>query len=435
MSDDERRNSWSTRAVWTLIGVETLCFLGSEVARFGVSVWIYQATQSVYAFEMLLLANTLPGVLVAPIAGSVVDRFSRKAVMIGAATVALCGTLTVLTSALLGVLSMVPIVIGAVFASLGEAFQWPALAATVPLVTTKDDLPRYNGFVESGRAASTLAGPVVGGLLFATLKLPGLLAVEVLTFTTATIVVSMLTIPRPEPQGAGESAGSASLLQDSLFGLRWIIAHKPLFKFLLVAVFANFFLSIGMVLMTPYGLGLLDETRYGIANGLFGAGMIAGGLVYGPLAGRFRNVHLFLWSALIMGALYAAYGFARGVVALAVLNFLLATLMTVGNAGILTIWQLKVPEDISGRVLSAQRAIAFAVGPIAYLLAGPLADQLVPRFFSGSGGAAAWMNATWGASKASQIGFLFTAMGVILVAGFGASWAVKDVREVEDRPV
>ncbi len=91
----------SRRSIWTLIAVETTCLLGSEISRFGISVWIYQTTQSVSAFSALLLANTVPGMIASPFAGSIVDRSSRKRVMIGAATVSLIGTLIVLSGALL----------------------------------------------------------------------------------------------------------------------------------------------------------------------------------------------------------------------------------------------------------------------------------------------------------------------------------------------
>jgi MFS family permease len=419
------RVAHSARAVWALIFVETLSFLGSEISRFGVSVWIYQTTQSVYAFEMLLLANTVPGLIVAPLAGGIVDRSSRKRVMIGAATVSLTGTLLVLLGAALGELSMALIVGGAMLASVGEAFQWPALSASVPLMSTEADLPRYNGFLESGRAASMLAGPVIGGVLFAFLHLPGLLAVEVATFTVAVVVVSMLHIPRPTVVEAPEQG---SLFKESMFGVAWIFAHKPLLKFLAVAVFANFFLSIGMVLMPPFGLGLLGERAYGVANGLFGGGMIAGGILYGFLCKRASNIQLFLWTSLLMGVLYAGYGFSRGVVVLSSINFVVATLMTIGNAGILTIWQKKVPEEYQGRVLSAVRMIAYGTGPLSYLLAGPLADRLAPALFEKS----ALLTTTWGSSKAAQIGFLFSAMGVLMFVGFLLATASKDVRGVED---
>jgi MFS transporter, DHA3 family, macrolide efflux protein len=422
------------RTVWALIAVETICFLGSEIARFGVAVWIYEATQSVWAFAALLLANTLPGIVVSPVAGVVVDRYSRKFVMMGSAAVAMCGTLIVLAGASLGALSMTAVVLGASLASVAEAFQWPALSATVPLMTTEEDLPRYNGLLESGRAAAQLAGPVIGGISIAFLGLRGLLAVEVCTFTIATVVVGSLTLPAPQKE-EDDDEESEGFVADSLFGLRWIYRHKALLKFLYIAVFGNFFLSIGMVLMPPYSLSILDERSYGIANGAFGGGMIVGGLLYGPLAKRYKNIHLFLWTAIATGALYGAFGFARSLASLAGIDFVLAILMTVGNSAILTVWQVKVPEDISGRVLSAVHMIAFATGPIAYVLAGPLADHLVPYLFSPASGVSPWLISVWGTAKSGQLGALFTAMGVALFAGFVFSATVRDVREVEERPI
>ncbi len=422
------------RSIWTLIGVETGCLLGSEVSRFGISVWIYQTTHSVSAFSTLLLANTVPGMIASPLAGSIVDRSSRKRVMIAAATVSLVGTLIVLAGATLGELSMPLVVAGAVLASIGDAFQWPALSATIPLMATDEDLPRYNGFLESGRAISMLAGPPIGGMLIALIHLPGLVACELVTFLAATFVVASMVIPHPEPAAPdetspGESQASTSLLRDSLYGIRWIYNHKPLFKFLLVATFANFFISIGMVLMAPYALSFLSERAYGVTNGLFGAGMILGGLVYGALSKRFSNIQQFLWTAIILGLIYIAYGFSRDPYTLGGLNILIAVMMTIGNASIMTIWQMKVPERLQGRVLSTMRLVADITIPVSFLLAGPLTDRLVPAVFE-----RADASAIWGSSVTSMMGALFSVMGVVLFVGFIAASSVRDVRKVEDIP-
>ena len=420
-------------AVWALVGVETIAFLGTEISRFGVAVYIYEATKSVYAFEALLLANTVPGLLISPLAGALVDRWPRKLVMMGAAVVSLIGTLIVLAGAAAGNLSLLPIVLGAMLASVGESFQWPALSASVPLMCTEEELPRFNGYLESGRAASMLAGPVIGGFLFAFLHLTGLLVVEVCTFLISTAVVATLTIPAPEKSEEPEE-GSGSILKDSLFGVRWIWRHKPLLKFLLVAVFANFFLSIGIVLMPPFGLSMLSEKAYGVSNGLFGGGMIVGGIAYGYMSARWKNTQIFLWTALVVGAVYVFYGFARNVYMLAVLNFFVAALMTSGDAGILTIWQLKVPEEYQGRVLSAVRMVAYSAGPVSYLLAGPLADHLAPALFAKGSSTAPFLLQHWGTEKTGEVGFLFSAIGVILFVGFALSMMSKDVRNVEDIP-
>jgi MFS transporter, DHA3 family, macrolide efflux protein len=418
------------RAIWTLIGVETLCLLGSEISRFGVAVWIYKTTSSVSAFSALLLANTVPGMLAALPAGAIVDRSSRKLVLIGAAILSLAGSLIVFTGAAVGELSMPLVIAGAALASIAESFQWPALSASIPLMATEEDLPRYNGFLESGRAASMFAGPVIAGFLLAFAHLTGLVAIELVTFVLATLVVAGMTIPRPERTEEGAEETKSSVLADSASGIKWIVAHKPLFKFLLIATFANFFISIGMVLMPPYGLSFLSEKTYGISTGVFGAGMIVGGFIYGALSSRLKNIQQFLWTALVLGVVYVGYGFARDVVSLSILNFLIAVIMTIGNAAIMTIWQTKVPEDLQGRVLSTMRLVADITIPISFLLAGPLVDHAAPWVYE-----RVHASSLWGSSDTGPMGAMFSVMGVILFAGFAVAMSIREVREVEDIPV
>jgi DHA3 family macrolide efflux protein-like MFS transporter len=431
-ADERPTGRDARRTLWALIAVETLCVLGAEIAVFGVSVWLYEATHSVYAYGGLLFASTVPGLLIAPVAGHVVDKYPRKRVMIGASLVTLFGSLIVLGCALLGHLSIIPLLVGAAIASVGEAFQWPALASTLPQLASEHDLPKYNGFLESGKAASVLAGPVIGGATFALVGLKGLLAIDIVAFAAGTAIVAVLALPSgPGDEDEEEEASAA----DLLFGLRWIFRHKPLFKILCAAVFANFFLSVGNVLMAPYCLGLISEQGYGIASGCFGAGMILGGIVYGRIANRFRNGRIFIVSALALGVLYSFFGFARSLPSLAAVEFGLAVLVTLAKSALLTIWQLKVPEKMSGRVLSAMWMVEECTTPLAFLLAGPIGDSLVPFVLAHAGGGARWVGATWGTSKSGEIGMLFSAIGVILCVGFAVAARSKEVREVEDCPI
>jgi hypothetical protein len=253
-------------------------------------------------------------------------------------------------------------------------------------------------------------------------------SVELATFTLAVIVIGAMRIPRPA--GAVEPVSLDALLSDLSFGIRWIFAHRPLFKFLLVATFANFFISLGEVVMQPYGLSFLDKQPYGIVNGLFGGGMIAGGVVVGMLSRRFTNIQQFLGSALLVGALYVAYGFSRDPYSLGTMNFAIAAMMTIGNASIMTIWQVKVPEELQGRVFSAMQMVADVTTPISFLLVVPLTEKLVPWLFARSGAAS-----VWGASATGEMGALFSTMGAVVFVGFLLASAVRDVREVEQLPV
>jgi len=203
-------------------------------------------------------------------------------------------------------------------------------------------------------------------------------------------------------------------------------------KVLSAAIFANFFLSIGTVLMAPYCLGILSERSYGISSGCYGAGMIVGGLVYGRLTDHFRNGRIFLVSILALAVSYGAYGFARNLPAIASIDFVVAMLVTLINSAVLTIWQTKVPEEASGRVLAATGMLADSSAPIAFLLAGPIGDSVVPFVLEHGGSTTRWMPSVWGASKSGQLGTLFTTIGVVLLVGFVVAAMSRDVRDVEE---
>ena len=449
------RRATSARTVWALIAVETLCLLGAEISRFGMTIWILAQSgeRSISAFSYLMAANIVPGMLALPIAGSIVDRQPRKAVMIGAAIVTAIGTALVFGGAVIGELSLPIVLVGAGLASIGEAFQWPALAATVPLLASREDLPRYNGVLESGRAIGHFAGPAIGGVSIAVLGVSGLVGIDLFAFVVSTIVVATLRLPSgasgdDEDQAEdddeagdgdadsgdadsgeaddGEDDESDSLIADAQVGLRWIFARAPVVKLLLVATFANFFLAVGEVVMQPYGLSLVGERELGIVNACFGAGMIVGGLLCGPLAKRFTNIRMLFASALVLGVAYAAYGFARGPLGLATLNVAIAMMITIVNSSLMTIWQLKVPERLQGRVFAAMGLIADITTPASFLLAGPICERLLPAVYTRLGA-----DTIWGASEAGQLGALCTVLGALLVAGFAFAWTVRDIRDVE----
>jgi MFS family permease len=158
--------------------------------------------------------------------------------------------------------------------------------------------------------------------------------------------------------------------------------------------------------------------------------MIVGGFIYGALSSRLKNIQQFLWTALVLGGVYVAYGFARDVVALSVLNFLIAVIMTIGNAAIMTIWQTKFPEDLHGRVLSTMRLVADITIPVSFLIAGPLTDKLAPWVYEHT-----HASSLWGTTASGPMGAVFSVMGVVLFAGFVIATAVRDIRDVEDLPV
>jgi hypothetical protein len=95
----------------------------------------------------------------------------------------------------------------------------------------------------------------------------------------------------------------------------------------------------------------------------------------------------------------------------------------------MTVWQIKVPEELQGRVFSAMEMVADLVTPASFLLAAPIAEQLVPSAFRHS-----HAGDIWGASPTGEMGAMFSVMGAMIVVLFVVAAAVRDVRQVEEQP-
>src|SRR6266508_4419154 len=56
--------------------------VGSGLSRFVLGIWIYEQTKSVTLFVLMALFDAIPGIIVAPFAGILVDRWNRRRIMI-----------------------------------------------------------------------------------------------------------------------------------------------------------------------------------------------------------------------------------------------------------------------------------------------------------------------------------------------------------------
>ncbi|NJM40400.1 MAG: MFS transporter [Anaerolineae bacterium] len=130
-------------AVWLSQG---LSLLGSTISTFALTVWLYQRTGSVTQFAFGILCGLLPRVVLAPLAGAVVDRASRRHVMLLSDSANGLGTLVVAVLHGVGALAVWHIYVVAVVASACGAFQSPAYAAAVPMLVGKAQLSRANAW-------------------------------------------------------------------------------------------------------------------------------------------------------------------------------------------------------------------------------------------------------------------------------------------------
>jgi MFS family permease len=402
--------------------------VGSTLTGFGLGIWMYLETDSVTLLALIMLASTLPGIIMGPFAGALVDRWDRRRVMLAGDATAGAATLFVVFLLLTDQLQLWHIYLMATVASIANSFQEPAYTASVPLLVPKRHLGRANGLVQMGSALGTLIAPAVAGVLIATVGLWGVLLADVVTFVVAITTLAIVRIPRP----AATSTAGAALWGQVVEGWRWLRARTGLFGFMLVAAGINFLLGFMNVLFVPLYLSFTSEVVFGTAMSVLGLGMLLGSVIMGAWGGPRRRMRGMIAGIAAGGVLVASMGLDDSVVLVTAAGFVLMVTVAIVNGTSQALWQIKVPPELQGRTFSVRRMLAQFAIPVSYLSAGPLADNVFEPLLAVGGELAASVGAVIGTGPGRGIAFMFVVMGLGTLLLAAVAYLNPSIRDVED---
>jgi MFS family permease len=146
----------------------------------GLPVWVLQVTGSSLVTATVFLVGLLPGLVVGPLAGVLVDRWDRRRTLVAVSLAEAAFLLPLLTVDGRGDLWVVYLVM-AVEASLGQLND-PARNALVPALVGRDDLVGANALIGLNGNLARLVGSPLGGILVELSGLPGLVIGDAISF-------------------------------------------------------------------------------------------------------------------------------------------------------------------------------------------------------------------------------------------------------------
>ncbi len=418
------------RAFLVVWAGQLVSLVGSGLTRFALGVWVYQSTGSVTLFALIALFARLPGLLLAPFAGALVDRWDRRRTMLGSDTAA--GVATVGLAVLLwtGELATWHVYVFVTVGSLAEAFQWPAYVASSTLLVPKKHLGRISGMMQFGQAAAGTLAPAPAGFLLVTVGMAGVLITDFVTFAIAALGLLLVRIPSPPRRP--EDVEKPSIWREALFGWTFIRERPGLVGLLVYFAAANLVLGFVVVLVTPMVLGFADAAILGLVLTALNSGMLAGAAVMSAHGGPERRIHGVLSMGLVMGVGIAAAGLRPDPYLVGGALFVALFAAPILNGSSQAIWQSKVPPEVQGRVFAVRRLIAQFTAPIAYLLAGPLVDGLLDPWMAPGAPLAGSVGRVLGVGEGRGIGFLFVVLGALMMLLSAGGYLQPRVRRVED---
>jgi MFS family permease len=341
-----------------------------------------------YVISALILATTVPTVVLAPLAGRLADRTdSRTLLVVTGAAQAATGLLLAFAADLPTVIVLVAL-LGA-----GQAVVGPTLAALTPAMVRRDDLPRAGAINQTAGMVGMLTGPAVAGVLVGGhgARLPLLL--HALSLVTIAIAGLLVRTRRGGAPAAGPGAGGAPDAvvappsgDAAAAAVRWSVWSDPLLR-VMVLSFAAVIGAIGV--MNVIEVFLVRETlmaspaMYGLLEAVWTAGMLAGTWLLARYARRARDDGALMYATLaLLGMLCAAVALAATVGSAV---WLVPLWIAGGGAnGGLNVFSSvlmahRTPEASRGRAFATVGAAVQGAGMAGYLAGGPLVEALATR--------------------------------------------------------
>jgi MFS family permease len=346
--------------------------IGNWLALLALQVDVYDRTHSGWWMGALLTANIAPTIIVGLLLGPLVDRLSRKGLMI----VSDVGRLAVFAA--LPVVGTTSAIVALAFAAgVGNAFFRPAVLAGVPNLVSDDELPLANALLQFVEWGTTVVGSLAGGAIVAAS------GPHLAYWTNAgTFAVSAALVARiPARLLQSERSMGRGHWKDVREGFEAILQSRQLTTVLAAWTIAQ--VGIGCI-----NLAEIFIVRRAYHSGNLGFGLMLGasgvGLIIGGLWAR---------TASERAGIQSVYPRALLVFATGALGAALAPNVWVGSCGMfvlglgngvavvlnITLVQRGADDRVRGRAITAIMAINFVVLLLAFAAVGPLTNAAGPR--------------------------------------------------------
>jgi MFS family permease len=350
----------------------------------GLPVWVLQVTGSSLVTATVFLVGLLPGLVVGPLAGVLVDRWDRRRTLVAVSLAQAAFLLPLLAVDGRHRLWVVYLVMAAE-AALAQLND-PARNALVPTLVARDDLVGANALIGLNANLARLAGSPLGGLLVELAGLPGLVIGDAVSFLVGAALLGLVRRPPraepAEPRGVSTAPAPPGVVGEWVDGLRVTLGDRGLRWGLVVnglAAVAQGIFTVLFVLFVTRELGG-DGADVGLLRGVQAIGGLLGGLVVVGLARRlepgrllgisllvFAAVDLAIWNgpALTTGEwLYLGLFVAAGIPGIGFLT------------GLTALVQERTDEAYLGRVFATYYGSFNGLMAVGMLLAGLLGDPV-----------------------------------------------------------
>lgn len=379
-----------TRASYNLITFVISKFIsnfGATTFFFGISLYVLSITGSATSFAVNFLCSSLPRILLAPIAGYVSDKYSKKMIVLSSQTMSIVIVFVLLMLNMSNSLPILTINITTMLLAITALFNSISFSSSIMNIIDKERIQKALALQKSSVSLASITGPILGGILYANFDLQLFLIIFLVCYTITVILESTINFTLfSKKQHNQEKKDQQSMLTEISQGFSYLKKTDLIFSLVSVSIIFGFFftsIQVGMpyILVNSLNLG---SYKYGIIQSAFAIGMILTSLYL-----SFRKEILYPFITAKKAVLLTCCLFALIVLPLFVLLpsnvlfiYYIIWAITLGISLIMMNTPVEVKliklidEEYRGRVIGLVDTFSSALMPLGIILYGYLFDTI-----------------------------------------------------------
>jgi MFS family permease len=350
--------------------------LGTGAAYVALLIIAYERFHSPWALSLVLLAEFVPAMLVGPLLGAAVDRWSRRWCAVTADVIRA------------GAFAGIAIVDGfeatvalALLAGLGTALFRPAALAGIPSLVPSEKVPAATSLYGATIDFGYTAGPAIAAVALFLVGPEDLLLLNALTFAISAGILASLPFGGAVAETNRRQGAAPSLLGDAYEGLRASLRMPGVRVIIVAFAIGMFFGGLFNVIELPFATDVLGtgSTGYSVLVAVYGLGFVVGSLSgsRGGDPARLKRRYLL---GLVMTAAGTLAAGASSALAPAILAFGIGGF---GNGLAIVhqrlLFQKEVAAPLQGRVFAVTDALTAWGFVVGFIAAGGIVAALGPR--------------------------------------------------------
>jgi len=361
---------------------QLISLFGDRLNQLALVAVVAISTGSALATGLVFFAATLPNLLLSPIAGTFVDRWDHKEVMVVSDILRGAIVLVLPIAAVTNIVLVYPLIF--LVTSISIFFR-PARIAVIPRIVPERDLLSANSALWVGETIADVVGYPLAGLFVALLgtAVPLAFWVDAATYLASAALLATIAIPRVARPATDE--GRQPGFSDELkAGWRFLRTETVLLANTLQGTVGQFALGLSIALTPTFVQTTFTssafpwQASYGFLETGLGVGNLIGGFAVGLVGARFAKGRMVIGGYALWGVFLFAFAISNQLALAIGLMFGMGVANMVFVIPSQTLFQERTPPSLMGRVVGFRSALVFGSLTLAMLLGSILGQVFGP---------------------------------------------------------